>query len=261
MNIVVKEVLTLLNNKEFEAYIIGGYVRDYLLGIKSDDYDICTNALEENLRELFNVYESNYGSCKIKYQDYKFEITTFRKELNYLNHRKPEQIVYVDSLAEDLKRRDFTINTICMDKDGKIIDLLKAREDLQDKVIKTVGNSEEKIQEDALRILRAIRFATVLNFKLDLELYDSIKKYGYLVKKLSYYRRRQELDKIFTSNNIAYGIKLINELNLAKYLEIRTNFKITSLMGIWAQINNTNYPFTREEKKMMNDYVNETSFK
>ncbi|MBQ9319152.1 MAG: hypothetical protein IJR82_05945 [Bacilli bacterium] len=258
MNSLVKEVLEILISSGFKAYIVGGYVRDYLLGIKSNDYDICTNAKENDLKKLFNVIDSNYGSCKVEYRNHLFEITTFRKDLNYLNHRKPEQIIFVDNLGEDLVRRDFTINTICMDKDNNIIDLLNARDDLQAKIIKVVGNTEEKMKEDALRILRAIRFATILNFSLDSQLYESIKKYGYLVKNLSYYRRRQELDKIFTSNNIEYGIKLIKELNLAKYLEIRTDFKITSLMGIWAQINNFNYPFTKEEKQMRNDYLNKT---
>ena len=247
MNNEVKNLLNILNNSGFKAYIVGGYVRDYLLGIDSDDYDICTSAKEEDLKALFNVIDSNCGSCKVEYHQHIFEITTFRKDLNYFNHRKPEQVIFVDNLAQDLERRDFTINTICMDKDGRIIDLLNGRNDLQ-----------KKISEDALRILRAIRFATILNFSLDSELCDSIKKYGYLVKSLSYYRRRQELDKIFTSINIEYGIKLIKELDLAKYLEIRTDFKITSLMGIWAQINNFNYPFTKEEKKVMNDYLNKT---
>lgn len=256
MNNDVKYILTILNNNGYEAYIVGGYVRDYLLNIKSDDYDICTSAKEEDLKKIFNIIECNYGSCKINYNDKIYEITTFRKDINYLNNRKPERIEYVDTLYEDLQRRDFTINTICMDKEGNIIDLLGGRTDIDSKIIKVVGDTDLKIKEDALRILRAVRFATILNFKLDDELYDTIKKYGYLVKNLSFYRKRQELDKIFLSNNIDYGIQLLNELGLDDYLEIKLDFKKTDLLGIWAQINNMNYPFTKCELEIINKYKN-----
>ncbi len=261
MNNDLKKILKILNNNKFEAYVVGGYVRDYLLGIPSNDYDICTNAKEEDIKKIFNVKESNFGSCKIEYKKQLYEITTYRKDVNYLNHRKPEKIEYVDNLKEDLLRRDFTINTICMDKDGNIIDLLNGEKDLQDRIIRTVGNADAKIEEDALRILRAIRLATILDFSLDQELYDSIKKYGYLVQELSYYRRRKELDIIFTSKNYRHGLKMIKELGLAQYLEIRTDFERTSLVGIWAQINNDKYPFTKAEKKLMNEYLNEHPIK
>ena len=138
---------------------------------------------------------------------------------------------------------------------------MNGEKDLQDRIIRTVGNADAKIEEDALRILRAIRLATILDFSLDQELYDSIKKYGYLVQELSYYRRRKELDIIFTSKNYRHGLKMIKELGLAQYLEIRTDFERTSLVGIWAQINNDKYPFTKAEKKLMNEYLNEHPIK
>ena len=252
----VLEILNILNDNGYEAYIVGGYVRDYLLNIKSTDFDICTNAHYEDLKNLFNVSNYNYGSFKINYKNNLYEVTTFRKDLNYINNRKPEKIEYVNSLYEDLQRRDFTINTICMDKNKNIIDLLNGRNDLKNKIIKVVGDTDNKIKEDALRILRAIRIATILNFKLDNSLYNSIKKYGYLIKNLSYFRKRQELDKIFLSNNIDYGIKLLKDLELDKYLEIDLNFKKTNLYGIWAQINNIKYPFTKKELNLINNYKN-----
>lgn len=252
----VKKILVTLEKNGFLAYVVGGYVRDLLLNIKSCDYDICTNARDSDLKCLFNVIECKYGSFKIEYNKKIYEITTFRKDVNYIDNRRPEKIIYVDTLYEDLQRRDFTINTICIDKDDNIIDLLNGRVDLNNKIIRVVGNTELKIKEDALRILRAIRFATVLNFKLDDELIKYIKEYGYLIKNLSYYRRRQELDKIFTSKNIKYGINLLKEFELDKYLDINLNFKIVDLMGIWAQINNMNYPFTRTEIKLINNYKN-----
>lgn len=254
MNYDVKDILIILNKNGYEAYIVGGFVRDYLLNINSNDYDICTSAKEENLKKIFNIIECNYGSCKINYNDKIYEITTFRRDINYLNNRKPEKIEYVDTLYEDLQRRDFTINTICMDKDNNIIDLLHGKKEIKNRIIKVVGDTDKKISEDALRILRAVRFATTLNFNLDDDLYIAIKKYGYLVKNLSFYRKRQELDKIFTSSNIDYGIQLLKELGLDKYLEISLDFKKTDLLGIWAQINNMNYPFTKNERKIINEY-------
>lgn len=256
MNDEVKEILEILNNNGYEAYIVGGYVRDYLLNIKSNDYDICTNARPNDLINLFNIIDNNYGSVKINYNNNIYEITTYRRDINYINNRKPEKIEFVDTLEEDLHRRDFTINTICMDKDNNIIDLLNGKIEIKNRIIKVVGDTDKKISEDALRILRAVRFATTLNFKLDNELYNTIKKYNYLVKKLSYYRKRQELDKIFTSNNIDYGIKLLKELELDKCLEINLNINKTDLLGIWAQINNMNYPFTKKELKIINNYKN-----
>lgn len=252
----VKEILSILNNNGYEAFIIGGFVRDYLLNIKSNDYDICTNARPNDLKNMFKVISNCYGSLKIEYKDNIYEITTYRKDLDYLNNRKPEKIEFVDTLYEDLQRRDFTINTICMDKNKNIIDLLDGRKDLNNKIVKVVGDPNEKICEDSLRILRAIRITTILNFKLDSELYYAIKKFGYLLKNLSYYRKRQELDKIFLSSNIDYGISLLKELDLDKYLEINLNFKKTDLLGIWAQIDNMNYPFTKQEIKIINDYKN-----
>ncbi len=220
MNNNVKQILTIFNDNGFEAYIVGGYVRDYLLNIESEDYDICTSAREQDIEKLFHVIDCNFGSFKINYNNKIYEVTTFRRDINYINNRKPERIEYVDTLFDDLQRRDFTINTICMNKDGEIIDLLDGKMDLRNKVIKVVGNVDIKMQEDALRILRAIRFATVLNFKLDDDLYYAIKKYGYLVKNLSHYRKKQEMDKILSSDNMDYGIKLLKDLELNKYLEI-----------------------------------------
>ena len=145
---------------------------------------------------------------------------------------------------------------VCMDKDGNILDLMGGVDDINNKLVKCVGDVSIKLQEDALRILRAVRFATVLNFQLDNDLYEGIKKYGYLVKNLSFFRKRQELDKIFTSNNVQYGFKLLKDLGLDKYLDINLDIEITDLMGIWAQIDNMDYPFSREEMKMINDYKN-----
>lgn len=254
MNDKIKEILDMIVNKGFEAYVIGGYPRDYLLGKNSNDYDICTNAHPDDIISIFNdVISSNYGSTKVKFKNNIYEITTFRREGIYIDNRRPSSIEYVNSLIDDLNRRDFTINTICMDRNNNIIDLLNGRKDLSNKIIKVVGDPEFKIKEDALRILRAIRFATVLNFKLSNDLYLTIKKCGYLVKDLSYERKKNELDKIFASEFVMYGINLIKELNLDKYLELDfSDIKKTSLYGIWAQVNPHNYKFSKIEKNEIN---------
>lgn len=250
-------------DKGYKAYIVGGYPRDLYLNRKSADIDICTNASPKELKAIFKdiILPSNaYGSVTVVYNNIRFEITTFRKEIKYENNRLPVKIKYIDNLLEDLKRRDFTINTLCMDHEGNIIDLLNGRLDLDNKVIRVVGSARYKLKEDCLRILRAIRFATILDFDLDESLSKAIKKYGYLLKKLSYFRKKDELDKIFSSPNVLRGIKLIKELELDNYLELSNLDELvvtTSLIGIWAQLDVLNiYSFTNNERELISN-INE----
>ena len=196
------EVLNKFSENGYLAYIVGGYPRDYLLGIKTKDIDICTNANPKQIMEIFDtegVSDTKYGSVKVIYKNYKFDVTTFRKDIKYEDNRKPIKIKYIDNLKKDLLRRDFTINTICIDKDENIIDILGARVDIDNKIIKTVRNPRYRLMEDSLRILRAIRFATILDFNIDDKTKNYIVKYGYLLKKLSGSRKKEELGKIFSS--------------------------------------------------------------
>ncbi len=255
-----KEILELLNIIElngFKCYIIGGFVRDKLLGINSYDVDIVTNALPKDLIVLFNNYQtkiSDYGTVKIITDEYRIDIATLRKELSY-NGRKPDKIEYIDDLKEDILRRDFTINTIAMDKDGLIIDELNAMKDLQNKLIKSVGNANEKIQEDPLRILRAIRFSITLDFKLEDELLKSIKKNIELIKTLPLSRVKEELNKILISPNSISGLDFMNKIKILKLLNISYNnlIYVDDLMGMYAQLNiSDDYPFTKEELRNIN---------
>lgn len=253
------EVLEIFALNGYDAYIVGGYVRDYLLGIESVDIDICTNAKPKDIIDLFKTSsykEINYGSVKILYKNVRFDITTFRKESKYEINRKPVKIKYIKNLKKDLLRRDFTINTFCMDKNGNVMDVLRVRKDLDNKLIKTVGNPRYRLKEDVLRILRAIRFATVLDFTIDKKTENYIKKYAYLLKNLSYNRKKEELDKIFSSVNNKRGIELLLKFNLDKYLELGNleNVRICNdILGIWAQIDDGGkYPFTALEKKQIN---------
>ena len=247
-------ILNILNENKHEAYIVGGYVRDKLLNRKSNDIDICTSATPKQIMEIFpNTSSPNYGSVNILYKNKNFDITTFRSELKYQDNRLPVKMKYIKSIKKDLLRRDFTINTMCIDKDGNILDYLNAKPDLESKLIKTVGNPKERLKEDSLRILRAIRFATILDFEIEKETKYYLKEYAYLLKKLSYQRKKQELDKIFTSTNKEKGINLLIELGIAEYLQIPNLKKIvpcSDLNGIWAQLNVENiYPFSKIEKR------------
>ena len=156
------EILKKIEESSFKAYIVGGFVRDYILNIPSIDVDICTNATPKELLEIFDnaIPNEEYGSVRVVYKKVTFEITTFRKETKYVGHRKPMEIEYIDDLKQDLLRRDITINTLCMNSNGEIIDVLGVMQDLKNRVIKVVGDANKKLEEDSLRILRCIRFAT-----------------------------------------------------------------------------------------------------
>ena len=250
------KMLNKLSDNGFETYIVGGYPRDLILNRESFDIDICTNATPKELKDIFKdsmLPKVEYGSVTVIYHKIRFEITTFRKDLKYENNRAPAKIKYIGKLVDDLKRRDFTINTLCIDNNGNIIDLLDGKKEIETKTIKMVGNPKHKLKEDSLRILRAIRFATILDYELDKDLKKYIKKYGYLLKKLSYYRKKEELEKIFLSPNALKGINLIKELELDKHLELSNldNLVLTSsIIGIWAQLNVENiYTFSNNEKE------------
>lgn len=249
-----------LTEHNYKAYIVGGFVRDYLLGRDSQDIDVCTNATPMEIKEVFNdsfLPTEDYGSVIVNKYGIRFEITTFRKEFSYQDHRKPVEIQYIDDLYQDLLRRDLTINTICIDENGEIIDFLGGRDDLERRLIRTVGDADERFEQDALRILRAIRFATVLDFQLDGEVAEAIRKHRHLLKELSYHRKKEELDKIFVSGYASRGIDMLLEFHLDKYLDLEKLSKVEntdSLMGIWSILNVEEfYPFSNNEKEMMQD--------
>lgn len=252
------EVLNILFDKGYLAYIVGGYPRDMVLGIKSNDIDICTNATPKEIIDIFdteNISDTNYGSVRVIYKNYHFDVTTFRKEIKYENNRKPVKVKYINDLKKDLLRRDFTINTMCIDKDGNLIDMLGAREDIDKRIIKTVGNPRYRIKEDSLRILRAIRFASVLDFEIDSKTFNYIKKYGYLLKGLSYSRKKEELNKIFASVNKEKARWMIIDSGIDRYLGISNLSEIVlcdDIIGIWSQLEvDEEYPFSKVEKEMI----------
>ena len=259
---IALKLLEEITSHGFQAYIVGGFVRDYILGIDSNDIDINTNATPKEIKDIFDscLPNEDYGSVTVIKKGVRFEITTFRKEMNYLDNRRPSQIEYIDDLYQDLLRRDFTINTLCMNKDGEIIDFLGGRSEIDNRVVKTVGNAKTRFEEDSLRILRAVRFATLLDFELDKETKEAIIETRELLRNLSYYRKKEELDKIFGSSNADRGIQLLLDLGLNKYLELDNLNKVTctsSLIGVWSILNVVDkYPFNSNEKELIKN-INE----
>lgn len=183
-----QEILDIFLNNSYQVYFVGGCVRDSLLERKIIDVDIVTDATPWQTKELFfsfpmDLYALKYG-CVILKGDLSCQITTLRVESNYNELRQPETIRFVKDLKMDAKRRDFTINSLYMDKKGEMTDFFQGKEDLDNRLIRIIGNCEKKIQEDPLRIIRALRFADLLDFELDFELEEEIKKSIDLIKKL-----------------------------------------------------------------------------
>lgn len=253
MDKIIKNILTKIESNGYEAYVIGGYVRDLLVGKHSYDIDITTNATPKELLTIFpSSNTKNLGGIDFKIKEYHFEITTYREEIKYKN-RKPIEYNYIDNLITDINRRDFTINAICMNKKGEIIDLINGTEDLRNNKIKMIGDIDTKIKEDPLRILRGIRIAAHMNFALESNLYKSFKENNKEILKLSNTRIKEELDKILLSDNVRKGIKLLEELGITKILGIskyENIVPIKSLEGMYAQIKiEYELPYTKPEKE------------
>lgn len=172
-----KTTIEYLNAAGFEGYVVGGYVRNSLMGLPVSDVDVCTSAKpEETIKvfENFSVFETGikHGTVTVIIDGTPVEITTFRKDGEYKNHRSPVDVQFTSTLKEDLSRRDFTVNAMAIDSSGNLYDFFGGKEDLEKKLIKCVGNPEARFEEDALRVLRALRFSSVLEFDIE----DATKK-------------------------------------------------------------------------------------
>ncbi len=259
-----KEILKSLEMHGFVAYIVGGYVRDKLLGKESLDIDIITNATPKDIKGIFNniyMVHDEYGASKIKIGEEIIDITTFRKDLSYKNN-KPVSIEYTSSLEEDLKRRDFIMNTLCMDSEENIIDLFNAKKDIENKIIRPVKDVNILFKEDKTRIIRALRFMCELNFKLDKSIINYIKENGSDLKEINIIRKKEELDKIFKTKNVTPFLAFLKEFNLEEYFGIKSNnFKETdTIIGVWSQLEYTSdYNFSKYDKeniKIIKELIN-----
>ncbi len=239
--IIPKEVKSVLKNLQkagFEAAIVGGCVRDFLMDKNPNDWDVTTNAKPEEIQKVFpdSFYENNFLTVTVRTENAKIpeiEITTYRVEAKYSDKRHPDEVKYAKTLQEDLSRRDFTINAMALrpgsgQAKNELVDLFEGKKDLKNKRIKTVGNPKERFAEDALRMLRAVRFATTLGFTIEKETAEAIKKNSIWIEAISKERIRDEFLKIIMSESPAFGIELLRELGLLKYIvpELLDNYGI-----------------------------------
>ncbi len=199
-------ILSELESNGFEAYMVGGCVRDEIMGRKCHDTDITTNALPEQILKVFSGYKViptglKHGTVTVLCEDTPFEITTYRIDGEYTDHRRPDKVDFTSDITADLSRRDFTVNAIAMDRHGNIVDPFGGKDDITAGIIRCVGDPEKRFNEDALRIMRAVRFASQLGFSIDKATSDAIHSMRGDLKKISRERIREELDKLVCGNN------------------------------------------------------------
>ena len=210
------KVIEKLNNLSYEAYIVGGAVRDFLLGKNVLDIDITTNASVEDICSIFNQYDlkaSKYSGVTVFYEGEAFEITTFRKDLSYIDHRHPT-VCFVKDVTDDLVRRDFTMNAMIMDYKKNVIDIYGGKKSLENKIISCIGHPDTRFNEDSLRVLRALYFSSKLGFKLDNDIIDSIVRFDYV----SYLPKEYIKDMLEKIINQPYslGLEYIVKYNILK---------------------------------------------
>jgi len=241
----VTAIIAKLKKHGFEAFVVGGCVRDLLNGIKPKDWDVATSAKPEEIQKVFpkSFYENKFltvtvqtGSKNLMLKE--IEITTYRSESKYTDKRHPDEVKYAKTIEEDLARRDFTINAIALNwtcdvhkrtSHVQLIDLFGGQQDLAAKIIRAVGDSEERFNEDALRMMRAVRLSTVLDFTIEEKTAQAIKKNAPLLKAISKERVRDELVKIIMAAKAAQGIEVLRVSGLLKYImpELEEGYQVT----------------------------------
>ena len=243
----VIEVLKKIQENNFEAYVVGGCVRDLLLDKIPKDWDITTNAKPSEIVEIFpdSFYENDFGTVGVKVEKFitngngllresrehdVIEVTTYRIESIYSDRRRPDEVKFAKTLADDLGRRDFTMNAIALqlttnneqqtteDAGFEIVDLFAGQEDIKKKIIKTVGDANERFGEDALRMMRAIRFHAQLNFEIEEKTFEAIKKNSALINHIALERIKDELTRVILSDNPAEGIEMMHKTGLLVHI-------------------------------------------
>lgn len=240
-NLIPKDVLwvcEMLSKNNFDSYLVGGCVRDLFLFREPKDWDITTNATPDEIINIFGtdetVYENPFGTVGVKIRKDEgetevVEVTTYRKEGEYKDFRRPERLEWGKNIEEDLERRDFTMNAIAYDPIKDILkDIYKGQNDIKDKIIRTVGEAEERFNEDALRMLRAVRFSAQLNFVISNETLEAIFRLASNLEKISKERIRDEFIKIIMSSNPMQGLLISQKLGMLKYI----SSELESAVGI-----------------------------
>ena len=253
-------VLEKFNEAGYEAYFVGGCVRDYLLNDEFSDIDITTNALPDEVKQIFRKSIDTgiqHGTVTILVDEDSFEVTTFRTEDDYIDHRTPEKVEFVSDLKEDLDRRDFTINAMALDSNGKLYDYHCGERDLRNKVIKTVNNPNERFFEDALRMLRSFRFSSKLGFEIEENTLKAIKNNAELIKFVSIERIVNEFRKLLTGRGNKRSLELLLDSNLNNYIpfldEISkiidfSNYTFCQSLYILSKINDISFEKLKELK-------------
>ncbi len=214
------KIIKILQLKGYDAYIVGGAVRDTLLGNAAHDFDIATNALPEVIKNTFpKTIDTGikHGTVTVLDSDGAYEVTTFRSDGEYNDMRRPDTVTFIDDLETDMHRRDFTINALAYNERRGIVDCVGGISDIENKIIRCVGNPEVRFREDALRMLRAVRFSAVLGFTIEENTANAIKKCAVMIKRISAERIREELEKILRSENPG-GIYKLREFGLMQYI-------------------------------------------
>lgn len=222
----VEKIAKTLEKAKFEAYFIGGCVRDLILGKKPKDWDITTNAVPDQIIALFpkTFYENTYGTVGVVDEESKdetlrvVEVTPYRLETKYSDNRRPDTVHFSNNIEDDLKRRDFTINAIAVSSKGHVVDLYGGQKDIEDRVLRAVGKPEERFREDALRMMRAVRISTELCFTINTDTEKAIIDNAELLKNISKERIRDEFARIIMSESPATGIEILFRLGLLKYI-------------------------------------------
>ena len=254
------DILKIFNKNGYEAYFVGGCVRDYLLGEEFSDIDITTNALPEEVKKIFRKSIDTgiqHGTVTILVNGEGYEVTTFRTEDEYTNHRAPEKVEFVSNLRDDLDRRDFTINAMALDSNGKLYDYHNGEKDLFSGVICTVNNPNDRFYEDALRMLRAFRFSSKLGFEIEKDTLEAIKKNAELIKFVSIERIVNEFKKLLRGKGNLRSLELLLDSKLNTYIpfleeiEIIQDFSKCSFcqsLYILSKINNISFDILKELK-------------
>lgn len=214
-------VMQQLTSHGYEAYFVGGAVRDYLMARPINDIDMTTSATPDEIEALFDhtiPIGKEHGTINVVWQGDNYEITTFRTEGAYIDHRRPSEVYFVRDLYQDVERRDFTINAIAMDAQFNILDHFNGQQDIATKIIRTVGDPRERFDEDALRILRGLRFKSQLGFTIDATTYDAMVEKTADISHLAIERIMVELEKLLAGNYVSETFSTLQDLHIWDYL-------------------------------------------
>lgn len=215
----VKNLIGVFKENKYQIYIVGGAIRNLLMNKEIKDWDFTTDAKPEDILKVIpeGFYDNKFGTVGLSSEDHIFEITTMRKEGKYKDSRHPQEVFWTNNIEEDLARRDFTVNAIAF-SDDKIVDPFHGEDDIKNKIIRAVGNPTLRFQEDALRLIRAVRIAAQLNFKINQETKNAIVKNVGLIENIASERIRDELFKTLSSTNYYEGIVLLREVGLLQII-------------------------------------------